>query len=95
MTFTDRLGKSFLYMGLIIAGYNLHGCISEDERYTIRRYRDEPFLVDTGLKEKLPILHDNGTLQTGTLDYRLRTLLDHPQLLYHLDTLERQRGDVK
>ena len=88
MKILRTLFKLKLYVALFGVGYLAHSCVSNDYRYRIRRHHSQPYLVDTQQNEALPI--DPATFQVGSPEYRLRGLLEEPNLHTIVETLRQE-----
>lgn len=92
MGFFNFLRKTAMYGGLIFVGYAMHGCVSNDSRYSIKRYDKKPFLVDKRMGERIEIFNRNGKMQLGDLEYRLECIIEDNQLKDCIDSLKNKRG---
>ncbi len=72
MGIIKKLLRLKFYVALFGAGYLLHSCVNNDDRYRIRRYDSKPHLVDTYHQQSLEIHVDS--FQVGSAAYRLRGL---------------------
>ncbi|MDP3917233.1 MAG: hypothetical protein Q8Q42_03010 [Nanoarchaeota archaeon] len=80
MAFFNFLKKVAVYGGFFLVGYAMHGCTNSDERYAVKRYNKDPFLVDKKIGERVEIFNENGKMQLGDLEYRLECLLENSNL---------------
>ena len=78
MGFLRIVGNIGLKMLVFVAGYSFCRYVSRDDQYEIERHHGTPYLVDTTKDQRLPI--DVETFQVGSLEYRVRGVLDDPQL---------------
>ncbi len=92
MGFFHGFGKAMFYGGLFVAGYAMHGCVSNDARYDVARYSGKPFLVDKKLSERVEITNKSGKMQLGDLEYRIECLIDDDKLKDTIYSLKRKLG---
>jgi len=92
MGFGKFLFKTGLYIGIFLLGYTVHGCISQDNRYIVRKYTDYPYLVDKKFGDRIPVMQVNGKMQTGNLEYRINGILKDDRLEEYLNFLKKNQG---
>ena len=80
-----KMGLGFL---IFVAGYSFCRYVNNDERYTILRKNDAPYLYDRQLGRSLLI--DQQQFQVGTLEYRLEGVLKDNRLSQLMQKLERE-----
>jgi len=80
MGFIKTILKFGMYAGIFSLGYATHGCITADVRYDVRRYNEEPYLIDKKLGERIVIRESNGKMQAGSLEYRVHNILKDDRL---------------
>jgi hypothetical protein len=73
---------------VFVAGYSFCRYVHSDQRYTILRKNDIPYLYDRQLERSLPI--DEQQFQVGTLEYRLEGVLKDRHLSKLMERLERE-----
>ncbi|MBI1972994.1 hypothetical protein HYS50_03240 [Candidatus Woesearchaeota archaeon] len=88
-----KLFKLKLYVLAFGAGYLFHGCVSNDLRYRIKRSAGKKYLVDTYNNKGLEI--NQETFQVGSPEYRLRGLLEEPDLQQIVEQAQHERGVKK
>ena len=72
------VGNIGLKMLVFVAGYSFCRYVSRDSQYEVERYHNMPYLVDTVKNERLEI--NEETFQVGSLEHRVRGVLDDPML---------------
>ena len=85
MGLIKSLIKLKVYIISFAAGYILHSCAASDERYALQRSSNKPYLLDKITNTTLPI--NQETFQLGTVDYRLKGLLQEKDLSGTLEKL--------
>jgi len=93
MGFLYKLFKLKLYILAFGAGYLLHGCVSNDLRYRIKRSDGKKYVVDTYNDKRLEI--NQETFQVGPPEYRLRGLLEEPNLQQIVEQAQHEQGVKK
>jgi hypothetical protein len=74
------VSSAILGAGVFLAGYSLHSCTHEDQRYDVRRNEDIAYLVDKKLDRKIQIVNKEGYMGLGSTLYRLITLMNDDDL---------------
>ena len=82
LSVSAKVGLGFV---LFVAGYSFCRYVNSDERYSIARRNNEPYLYDHYRNTGLPILEKE--FQVGSLEYRLEGVLKDRTLPSVLQTL--------
>lgn len=80
-----KIGLGFL---IFVAGYSFCRYVNNDQRYSILRKNDNPYLHDRQVGRSLPI--DQQQFQVGTLEYRLEGVLKDSRLSQLMEKLGRE-----
>ncbi len=83
-----RLGIGAL---LFVGGYMFNSYVHGDERYSVQRVDDVPYLMDKRTERRLRIYE--GSMQVGSLEHRLEGVLQDPRMTVALEQMEMRYQD--
>jgi len=76
---------------LFAGGYMFNSYVHGDERYSVQRVDDVPYLVDKRTERRLRI--SELSMQVGSLEHRLEGVLQDPRMAATLEQMEMRYRD--